>query len=103
MTALRKFGRTVYPMMRPEDNVSVKQALNIGAEEEKVKVIFTNDSLGGVIEAMKVINQGDLVSGMGTERMDTALLRRRFSEKMSGFPMGHSRSQQQCSVLWSYC
>jgi predicted LPLAT superfamily acyltransferase len=65
MTALKGFGTTVHLMMRPEDNVAVKQTLNIDGEEESVKVIFTDDPLGSVIEAMKAISQGDLVSIMG--------------------------------------
>jgi len=65
MTALRKFGRTVYLMMRPEDNIAVKKALNIDNEGETVKIIYTDDSLGGVVEAMKAVNQGSLVSIMG--------------------------------------
>lgn len=65
MTALKEFGRTVSLMMRPEDNVAVKQALNIYDEDDNIKVIFTDDSLGGVVEAMKAIKQGGLVSIMG--------------------------------------
>ena len=65
MTTLRHFGKTVHLMMRPEDNVAVKQALNIDGEEESVKVIYTDDPLNSVIEAMKALDRGDLVSIMG--------------------------------------
>jgi len=65
MTALRRFGKTVYLMMRPEDNEAVKKALNIDSEEDTIKIIFTNDALGGVIEALKAVKQGYLVSIMG--------------------------------------
>ena len=65
MTALSRFGKTVYLMMRPEDNVAVKKALNIDSEEESVKIISTDDSLNGVIEAMKAIKNGNIVSIMG--------------------------------------
>lgn len=65
MTALHGIGKTVHLMMRPEDNLAVKQALNIDGEAERIKVIFTDDSLGGVIDAIKAIEQGDLVSIMG--------------------------------------
>jgi predicted LPLAT superfamily acyltransferase len=65
MTALRRLGKTVYLMMRPEDNVAVKESLNIGSELGRVGVLYTDDSLGGVIEAIKAINRGDLISIMG--------------------------------------
>jgi predicted LPLAT superfamily acyltransferase len=65
MTVLKRFKRTVYMMMRPEDNSAVKSALNIDDEEEHFKIIFTNDPLGGVIDAIKAIDQGNLVSIMG--------------------------------------
>jgi predicted LPLAT superfamily acyltransferase len=65
MPALDGIGRTVHLMMRPEDNAAVKKALNIDSETEKVKIISTDDSLGGVIEAIKALDKGDLVSIMG--------------------------------------
>ena len=65
MTALREFGRTVHIMMRPEDNVAVKEALNIDSEKETIRIIYTDGAMGGVIEALKAINQGDIVSIMG--------------------------------------
>ena len=65
MTALSRFGKTVYLMMRPEDNVAVKKTLNIDNEEENVRIISTDDSLNGVIEAMKAIKKGNIVSIMG--------------------------------------
>ena len=64
-TALRKLDRTVYLMMRPEDNVAVKEALNIDGEQETIKVLYTDGSLGGVVEALKAISQGGIVSIMG--------------------------------------
>jgi len=65
MTALRKMGRTVHLMMRREDNAAVRESLQIDSERQQVKVIFTDDSLGGVIEAMKAVNRGEIVSIMG--------------------------------------
>jgi predicted LPLAT superfamily acyltransferase len=64
-TALRKLNRTVYLMMRPEDNAAVKEALNIDNEQETIKVLYTDGSLGGVVEALKAIGQGGIVSIMG--------------------------------------
>jgi predicted LPLAT superfamily acyltransferase len=101
MTALQKFGRTVYLMMRPEDNVSVKQALNIDAEDEKVRIIFTDDSLGGVVDAMKAIKQGNLVSIMGDRTYGHSALEAVFLEGDVRFPYGAFTiaAAAQCPVV----
>jgi predicted LPLAT superfamily acyltransferase len=65
MTSLSKLNRDVYLMMRPEDNAAVKEALNIDSEKESVRIIYTDGAMGGVIEALKAINRGDIVSIMG--------------------------------------
>jgi predicted LPLAT superfamily acyltransferase len=65
MTSLSKLDRDVYLMMRPEDNAAVKDALNIYSEKESVRIIYTDGAMGGVIEALKAINRGDIVSIMG--------------------------------------
>jgi predicted LPLAT superfamily acyltransferase len=65
MTALRKLGRTVHLVMRPEDNAAVKKALNLDREDSGIRVLYTDDSLGGVVEALKAIDRGEIVSVMG--------------------------------------
>jgi predicted LPLAT superfamily acyltransferase len=65
MTALEKLGKTVYLVMRPEDNAAVKDALNIDSEQGRVKIISSESFLGGAVEIMSAINQGCLVSVMG--------------------------------------
>ncbi len=65
MTALHGMDRTVHLMMRPEDNRAVKQALNIDGGDEQVKIISTSDHLGGVLDAIKAIERGEVVSIMG--------------------------------------
>lgn len=65
MTALGKLDRTVYLMMRPEDNAAVKAALNIDEEQDTIRILYTDDSLGGVVEALKALGRGDIVSIMG--------------------------------------
>jgi predicted LPLAT superfamily acyltransferase len=88
MTALRKFGRTVYLMMRPEDNVAVKEALNIDSEEEMVKILSTDDSLGGVVEAMKAIDRGSIVSIMGDRTYGYSSAEALFLGEKVRFPYG---------------
>jgi predicted LPLAT superfamily acyltransferase len=65
MTALRKFGRDVCLLMRPEDNAAVREALNIDSAGERVEIISTDDGLGGVIAALKALDAGKLISIMG--------------------------------------
>jgi len=65
MTALEKLGKTVYLLMSPEENAAVKNSLNIDSGNEKVKIISPDNFLGGIIEIMKAIDEGSLVSIMG--------------------------------------
>ncbi len=88
MTALERFDRHVHVMMRPEDNEAVKGALNIGSDSERVKVILTSDALGGVIEAMKAIDSGDLVTVMGDRPYNFPSIKANFLGGEVNFPYG---------------
>jgi len=101
MTALDRFGKTVYLMMRPEDNRAVKQALNIDREEESVKIISTDDSLSAVIEAIKVINIGNIVSIMGDRTYGFSSAEASFLGSKVHFPYGAFTlaSAAQCPVV----
>jgi predicted LPLAT superfamily acyltransferase len=65
MAALKKMGQTVHLLMRPEDNPAVREALRVDAEDSRVKIISPEQYLGGVVEMMKALEQGDVVSIMG--------------------------------------
>jgi predicted LPLAT superfamily acyltransferase len=101
MTALKGFGTSVHLMMRPEDNAAVKQALNIDGEDETVKVIYTDESLGGVIEALKAINRGELVSIMGDRTYSFSADEARFLGGIVRFPFGAFTlaAAAQCPVV----
>ncbi len=88
MTALRRMGKKVYLMMRPEDNAAVKESLNIDTEQESVRILSTNDALGGVIEAMKAIEQGDIVSIMGDRTYEYSSLEADLFGSPVAFPYG---------------
>ena len=88
MTPLGDIGRTVHLMMRPEDNPAVKQALNVDSGSEKVKIIYTDDSLGGVIEAVKALSTGDLVSIMGDRTYGYSAAEAMFLGDVVSFPHG---------------
>jgi len=101
MTALSRFGKTVYLMMRPEDNTAVKKALNIDKEEESVKIISTDDSLSGVIEAMKAIKNGNIVSIMGDRTYGFSAAEVSFLGENVHFPYGafSLAAAAQCPVV----
>jgi predicted LPLAT superfamily acyltransferase len=65
MTALERLEKTVYLLMTPEENAAVKDSLNIDSEKDRVRVISPEQFLGGVLEIMKVIDEGSIVSIMG--------------------------------------
>lgn len=88
MSALQRFDRNVHVMMRPEDNAAVKAALNLDQESERVRVILTSGALGGVIEALKAIDSGELVTIMGDRPYDFPALRVPFLGGEVSFPYG---------------
>jgi len=88
MLALRRFGRTVHVMMRPEDNEAVRDSLQLDGAQERVRFLFTDDSLGGVIEAMKAIDKGEIVSIMGDRAYGYASAGVSFLGGLVRFPIG---------------
>jgi len=101
MTALRKFGRMVHLMMRREDNAAVKEALNIDSEGEQVKILYTDESLGGVVEAMKAVASGGIVSIMGDRAYDYSATEASFLDGSVRFPIGAFTlaAAAQCPVV----
>lgn len=65
MTALSGINRTVYLLMRPEDNQAVKENLKVDEKNERVKIISPEQYLGGVVEVMNAIASGGVVAVMG--------------------------------------
>ncbi len=57
--------KPIYLLMRPEDNVALKDMLDVDGEQELVKIISPEGYLGGVIELTQAISRGHLVSIMG--------------------------------------
>ncbi len=101
MTVLRRLGKRVYLMMRPEDNAAVRESLNIGNEQESVRILSTDDALGGVIEAMKAIEQGDIVSIMGDRAYEYGSMEADLFGGRVAFPYGafSIAAAAQCPVV----
>jgi len=101
MTALSKFEKPVYVMMRPEDNVAVKKNLHIDSEEERVRIISTDDPLNSVVEAMKALKNGNIVSIMGDRTYGFSAAEATFLGDKVTFPIGafSLASAVQCPVV----
>jgi predicted LPLAT superfamily acyltransferase len=101
MTSLSKLKRDVYLMMRREDNVAVKDALNIDSEKESVRIIYTDGAMGGVIEALKAISQGGIVSIMGDRTYGYASIEASLLGGNVRFPYGgfSLAAAAQCPVV----
>lgn len=88
MTALERFGRTVHLLMLPEENIAVREALAIDIERGRIKIISSQDPLAGVLESMKAIQKGDIVSIMGDRLYGDNFLEADFLGGMVRLPYG---------------
>lgn len=88
MSSLKKFDRHVHVMMRPEDNEAVKSAMSLDSGSERVNVILTSGALGGVVEAMKAIDAGDIVTIMGDRPYNFPFMEADFLGGRVRFPYG---------------
>lgn len=105
MTELEKLGRTVYLVMRPEENSAVKDALNIDSEQGSIRIISSDSFLGGVVEIMSAIDRGCIVSIMGDRRYGQNFMDAVLMGDKAGLPYGafSIAAAAQCPVvvLWS--
>jgi len=88
LTTLKKMAKPVYLIMRPEDNAAVKESLNIDAQDNFIKVISPEGYLGGVVEAMRVLKEGNIVSIMGDRKYGFEALEAFFLKDKAYFPFG---------------
>ncbi|MBI4710640.1 MAG: lysophospholipid acyltransferase family protein [Nitrospirae bacterium] len=101
MTVLKQFGKTVYLLMSPEENAAVKNALNIDSDREMLRIISNENFLGGVVEVMKVISEGSLVSIMGDRSDGYPSTEAYFLGEKAYFPYGafSIAAAAQCPVV----
>ena len=88
MTTLKKIGAKVYFLMRPEDNFAVQNSLHISQETENIKIISSEQHLGGVVEIMNVLKGGHVVSIMGDRSYGFNALEVSFLGEKAWFPYG---------------
>lgn len=88
MAGLEEIGRKVHLMMKPEQNEAVREALSVDAGGERIGIISPDGYLGGVIEALKAIREGDLVSIMGDRAYGADTVEAEFLGAKVRFPYG---------------
>jgi predicted LPLAT superfamily acyltransferase len=86
LNALKKTGKTVYLLMRPEDNIAVRSSLNIDKEQNDIKIISPKKYLGGIVEIMDVLEKGHIVSIMGDRRYGAKSVEVTFLGEKAYFP-----------------
>ena len=88
MTALKKLGKTVYLVMRPEDNPAVQSSLRISREQNHIKIISPEQDLGGIVEIMNKLKEKHIVSIMGDRRYGFKAVEVSFLGEKAWFPYG---------------
>ena len=101
MTALSRFDRNVKLLMRPEDNPAVAETLRISANAGKISIISPEGELGGVVEIMEALKQGDIVSIMGDRSYSFSAVDVRFLGDPARFSCGafHIAANARCPVV----
>lgn len=76
-------------VMRPEDNPAVRESLGVGRYDAKaVKVIDPQGYLGGVLEIIEALNNGNIVCMMGDRSYGFETVEVPFLGKPAYFPRG---------------
>jgi predicted LPLAT superfamily acyltransferase len=88
LTVLKKMDKPVYLVMRPEDNQAVKKSLNIDAQDSFIRILSPEGYLGGVVEAMQVLKEGNIVSIMGDRKYGFEATEISFLKDRAYFPIG---------------
>ena len=88
MTVLKKLGKTVYLVMRPEDNPAVQSSLRISREQNHIKIISPEQNLGGIVEIMNKLKAKHIVSIMGDRRYGFKAVEVSFLGEKAWFPYG---------------
>ena len=86
MTALEELGKTVYLVMVPDQNPGMQRALYPDGEGGKVRIISPEQYLGGVIEMIKVLREGHVVSIMGDRGYGASAVEVSFLGDKAWFP-----------------
>jgi lauroyl/myristoyl acyltransferase len=93
--------KDVSKVMRPEDNPAVRECLRLGSHEAKpVKMIDPQQHLGGALEIVQALNEGNIVCMMGDRSYGLIPWRFLSWENPPIFRMARLRLQRRPSRLW---
>ena len=101
MHSLEKLDKTVHLLMRPEANPALRKAVQVDAEESRVKIISPDQELGGVVPVMQALEQGDIVSIMGDRTYGADGVDVQFLGDGARFPYSafHIAASARCPVV----
>ena len=89
MTFLAKLDKPINLVMRPEDNPAVKSSLNIDSTGSgNMKVISPEQHLGGIVEILNALKEGEIVAIMGDRSYGHNVLETEFFGDTAFFPHG---------------
>lgn len=88
LAALGLLDRDVHLVMRSEDEPAVRAALGIGRPGARIKVISPEGFLGGVVDILKAIDSGAIVSIMGDRSYNKRSVRVDYLGEPASFPVG---------------
>jgi predicted LPLAT superfamily acyltransferase len=86
MTALKDLGKTVHLVMLPNENPDLQDKMHPECEKGNVKIISPEQYLGGVVEIVNALKNGDIVSIMGDRRYGARALEVSFLGDKAWFP-----------------
>lgn len=101
LTAITHLKRPVCLLMRPEDNPAVKEVLSIDNGQDQLVRVSPTQFLGGVVELMKYLQAGYLVSIMGDRSYDHNALTVDYLGGQATFPYGafSIASSAHCPII----
>jgi predicted LPLAT superfamily acyltransferase len=86
LTALEKLGKPVHLVMVPDRNPGMQRALYPDGEAGKLRIISPERYLGGVVEILKVLRRGEVVSMMGDRGYGASAVEVAFLGDRAWFP-----------------
>ncbi len=101
MNYLSGFQRKVNLVMRPEDNPAVQSSLRLDESKQTVGIISPEGYLGGVVEIMKALDRGEIVSLMGDRSYGFSPIEVDFLKDRAAFASGafHIAAMANCRAI----
>jgi predicted LPLAT superfamily acyltransferase len=93
--------KKLHILMRLEENKSLKNVLNFGKILEKVNIISSNETFGGVLDVVNALQGGGVVSMMGDRCYGAKSIPVKFLGDYADFPISafHIASTVNCPVV----